>query len=263
MIQHEFFCSVLSDLIVKSCSLAETSRQGKPLFSSDWFLLCNMSGRLRLTFENESGDALDVRQGEAVFVSPYTAAKYRGEGKLCCMEFEGRFMRALAEDFRAVKTVKAGALSMGLIERLFQSTEEDERFLSLNCCSVILSVLSEAGNGSTQGGRKITNESVTDGIVNYFSENYDKSINIADVCREFGISLSSFNKLMIKRFGLSPRQYLINFRMSKAKELLKNTDNSVESVAHFVGYEYCGHFCNEFKKKVGLTPLEYRNKIYI
>lgn len=263
MIQHEFFCSVLSDLIVKACSLTETSRTGKPIFSPDWFLLCNMGGKLRIAFENENGDVLDVRQSEAVFIAPYTAAKYKGDGRICCIEFEGRFMRRLTEDFRAVNAMKPGTLSISLIERLFQSSETDERFLSLSCCSVILSVLSEMGSGSVRERRRITNESVTDRIVNYFSENYDKNINIADICRDFGISLSSFNKLMIKRFGVSPRQYLINFRMSKAKELLKNTDNSVESVARFVGYEYCGHFCNEFKKKVGLTPLEYRNKIYI
>ena len=38
---------------------------------------------------------------------------------------------------------------------------------------------------------------------------------------------------------------------------------SVEAISYLVGYEYCGHFCNEFKKNVGITPAEYRKKIYI
>lgn len=252
--------SVLSDLIVKSCTLADTARVGKPIFSSDWAFLYNMRGTMRIEFEDDSGATVSVPVGEGVFVVPYTAAKLYCECTLCHIEFESKFLHKLWGKGRAVKSVRPSRQTVNCIEALGEY-EYDERAFGLKCGGVLLFLLAEM-QGEAEKGFYGQHRSVA-GILRYMAENYDKNISIEGMCRDLSISLSACNKLMLKHYGVSPRQYLITYRLQKAKELLRNTDSSIESIARFVGYEYCGHFCNEFKRKVGLTPMEYRNKIYL
>ena len=52
--------------------------------------------------------------------------------------------------------------------------------------------------------------------------------------------------------------YLTNFRMEKAKELLIHTNEKIYRVAELTGYQNSQYFVTAFKKKMGITPAEYR-----
>jgi YesN/AraC family two-component response regulator len=55
--------------------------------------------------------------------------------------------------------------------------------------------------------------------------------------------------------------YLQKVRINNACRLLANTNNKIEEIAHFVGYSDTKFFNSIFKKVLGSTPREYRNKI--
>lgn len=66
-------------------------------------------------------------------------------------------------------------------------------------------------------------------------------------------------RLFKKHYGLTPRQYLIDKRIEKSKEQLKN-GMSVTETCFAVGFESLGSFSTLFKTKTGKSPSEFQNE---
>jgi AraC-like DNA-binding protein len=75
---------------------------------------------------------------------------------------------------------------------------------------------------------------------------------------ELGLSPSYFYQVFKEHTGLSPYQYRLQWQMSRAKELLHHSDVSVKQIAHAVMFHSVFQFSKTFKKKIGMTPSEYR-----
>ena len=76
-----------------------------------------------------------------------------------------------------------------------------------------------------------------------------------------GFNSSYFSSFFKKETGAGFADYLIQLRMEKAKELLKDTKDTVKEVCEKVGYSDVKHFTSMFRKYTGLKPGEYR-KLY-
>ncbi len=74
------------------------------------------------------------------------------------------------------------------------------------------------------------------------------------------ISYSKFRKLLKQYTGIAPGQYIQQMRMSRAKELLCNTDKQVKEIAWELGYDNPDYFVTVFRTTVGMTPTTFRNK---
>ena len=82
-------------------------------------------------------------------------------------------------------------------------------------------------------------------------------ITIKDVADYVGFDRSYFFKIFKQQIGVSPKEYLINQRMSKARSLMKDTEYSCYEICKMVGYEDYSNFSKTFKKRYGKTPREY------
>lgn len=80
---------------------------------------------------------------------------------------------------------------------------------------------------------------------------------LADMC---GISSSYLKQLFIRKFSLSPKQYILKRKMDYACELLLSGYYSVASVADSLSYENVYYFSRAFKKMTGTSPTEYQKK---
>ena len=78
------------------------------------------------------------------------------------------------------------------------------------------------------------------------------------------ISEVYFRKLFLAKFGITPRQYIIEARISSAKQLLAEGGLKINAVSEKCGFTNPYHFCRAFKEKVGVTPTEYmkQNRFY-
>lgn len=81
---------------------------------------------------------------------------------------------------------------------------------------------------------------------------------IGDMARAVNLSLSHFQMLYHRCFGISCYEDLMNARMTTAKAFLKARDLSVREIASLCGYESDTCFMRSFKKREGITPTEYR-----
>ncbi|MDO7896192.1 helix-turn-helix domain-containing protein [Pseudomonas citrulli] len=82
--------------------------------------------------------------------------------------------------------------------------------------------------------------------------------NLANLARIADLSEYHFSRVFKRATGLSPSQYFIRLRMSRARHLLLETDRSIIDIAMEVGYCSPSHFSQVFRREVGLTPSAYR-----
>lgn len=95
---------------------------------------------------------------------------------------------------------------------------------------------------------------------NYMEINYSNAIAIQEIAEQLQISTTHLGALFRKQEGVSPHQYLIDIRLQKASELMRLQDDKIGKIAFMVGYPDIYSFSKAFKKKFGLTPIEYRHK---
>lgn len=96
--------------------------------------------------------------------------------------------------------------------------------------------------------------------INFIAQHYQDDIGVADIAQSTGLNRSYFGKVFKVATGKTPQQYLIDYRMTKAAELLKLTALSVGEVGAAVGYPNQLHFSRAFKAANGLSPREWRKE---
>lgn len=102
---------------------------------------------------------------------------------------------------------------------------------------------------------------VIDSAKIYIQKNYNKDISLDEVSREVNISPYYFSKLFKDETGEGFVEYLTNIRIDKAKGLIADTDYSMKEICQMVGYTDPNYFSRAFKKKVGVTPTEYKETL--
>ncbi len=93
--------------------------------------------------------------------------------------------------------------------------------------------------------------------IEYFHKEYRSELSIREYARKCNISCCWFIRSFKKHTGTTPCQYLLDIRMNKAKELLKNGTFNISETAEFVGYDNPLYFSRIFKKNMGMSPREY------
>ena len=96
-------------------------------------------------------------------------------------------------------------------------------------------------------------------IMNYIQANY-QSITLAELAEHFHLSEQYVSKYVHEKSGKTFGELVTNVRLKKAKTLLRNGNMTIENVASAVGYPNVEHFNRTFKKKMGMTPVQYRNE---
>lgn len=89
--------------------------------------------------------------------------------------------------------------------------------------------------------------------------NYKNKVRSEEIAKMVNMSYSRFRKLFKEYTGFSPAQYVLSLRLQKSKELLTNTNLTAQEISFIVGFENSDYFNSIFRKKVGMTPIRYRN----
>jgi len=103
------------------------------------------------------------------------------------------------------------------------------------------------------------NDPVTEAIITYLENEYSYSITNKSIADYTGYSISYQNEIFKNTFGLTPLQYLTEYRLRKAKYLLvTRKDLQVQEIAELVGFPDVSRFIHLFKNYNNLTPAKYR-----
>ena len=131
------------------------------------------------------------------------------------------------------------------------SFSESNRLAVLGVFYEILSRLSSEDKNSA---------GVLNPALEYIAENFcSQEISNTAIAEYANISEVYFRKLFREKYHTTPRQYILEMRVKKAKQLLAETRQSVADISVLCGFSGVYHFCRAFKQRVGLTPTEYRS----
>ena len=95
-------------------------------------------------------------------------------------------------------------------------------------------------------------------ILDYMAINCDKNFTLDEISSKFFISKNTLIYNFNKHVGRSPMDYLLTVRLNKAKQLLAVTLKSISKISEECGFSSANYFGLIFKKKTGVSPLEYR-----
>ena len=94
--------------------------------------------------------------------------------------------------------------------------------------------------------------------VTYIRNHYAAGLTVEELAGYLGVNRSYFYTLFKNKLQLSPKEFLTKFRISRAREQLILTEESVENIAVACGYHSTLVFTKNFKQETGMTPTEFR-----
>ncbi len=97
-------------------------------------------------------------------------------------------------------------------------------------------------------------------VVDYIQEHYYEKTTISQLARIGTTNTKALSKQFVKYFGVNPLGYITNLRLQKAQTLLLQTNHKINEIALSVGFNDPLYFSNVFRKAIGVSPREFRNK---
>jgi AraC-like DNA-binding protein len=161
-------------------------------------------------------------------------------------------------------TRQGAALDYALMDRIAASRDRLEMRQSF---TTLLYRLCGAGGAAAEGAASGSGASGEpagkargriEKFLAYISDNYmDKDMSLEKLAEHFGYSNRFVSRLIKDETGRSYKDYLIELRIQKARELLLEDGITVTEVCERVGFAYLPHFIQTFRRITGFTPGKY------
>lgn len=101
---------------------------------------------------------------------------------------------------------------------------------------------------------------IAEETISYMNQHFAEDISVPWLADKAGLSQYHFIRSFKKETGFTPHEYIIYTRINAAKYLLKNTELPIKEICRQTGFSCESVFCNAFKQRLHLTPIQYRKK---
>lgn len=100
-------------------------------------------------------------------------------------------------------------------------------------------------------------------MIAYLNEHYNEKVSLSDLSQIAFLCPEECTRFFKKITGKTIFQYLIQYRIEKSQEFLRNTDMSIAEIASHTGFSTQSYFSVCFQKQTGLTPNQYRKSFLL
>jgi len=104
--------------------------------------------------------------------------------------------------------------------------------------------------------------SFADRVQEYLEANCHRILKVEDAATHLYMSKSQFSRRMRQEVGMTFIELLTQFRVERAKQMLRDTNLTSVGIAHSIGFLSFTHFHAVFRSVVGCTPMEYRRQAH-
>jgi len=212
------------------------------------------------------GRDFTVREGQIFVIFPWTVIKYEADLKtpwsyswvnFYGSEAEEVFSRIGISPREPIYSVKNGAEIHEVMRGMPRERgAEIEKNLDFSSRLYELMSLLLKNTDSTERGENL----YLTAAKRYIRSHYFEDITVEQISARVGISRKYLFSIFKSDLGVSPKDYMVSYRMKRAAELLENGDLRVGDVAYSVGYKDPLTFSKMFKLKMGVSPTEYRRE---
>ncbi|MGB6178826.1 AraC family transcriptional regulator [Carnobacterium sp.] len=147
-------------------------------------------------------------------------------------------------------------------KNVFNFSEEDKPYSALGEAYQVIDLLSSQYK-EEMVHRLSEAEKYVEKSINLIQQDYtNPNFTIEYLSNTIKIERTYLFRLFKKYKSISPKTYLIQYRLNKSAELLKKTSYSIEEIAYLVGFNYPSHFSRQFSIYKGMSPSNYRSQFY-
>ena len=226
----------------------------------DYYLMYLVEGSLSLTLD---GEELDFSAGDFAIFPPYYPLRYekKKEDRLVyyLMHFSGtdveRFLSGIGFDKLPIK------LTVGTVKEvteefleLFDIYAKNPPYIQEIVATGLQKILIQLSLKNV----KEDEESAPWRAVCYIKRNLTEKISVPQLAEIEGLSESRFYAVFKEKIGSTPIEYINSLRIERACNLLSSTLMSVGEIGSNCGFDDTFYFSKTFKKKMGVTPTQYR-----
>ncbi len=211
------------------------------------------------------GREIKVYPGQVLFINCYERHEYgsREGAQVLWAHFDGRlasdFFDAVVEErgnvITSLRETEIKSLLESIIFGLSGKRKETEGEYSVYL-HLLMNILMTSEGKDTAGETDPFKK-----VVTYINEHFSEDISLNSLAEMIHLSPYYFVRAFKKKVGMTPHQFLIETRIASAKYYLASTNTGIVEVAQMAGFKDESAFCSSFKKRTGMTPLEYRNGI--
>lgn len=142
-----------------------------------------------------------------------------------------------------------------------QETLPPENLLELKFKELVLSLLFENKNKRLLAYLRNLGDKKFSSLEDVVRNNYTFNLTLTDYANLACMSVPTFKREFKKIFNESPARWVMTRRLHLAAELLENTKLTIGDITFECGFENQTHFSRIFKKKMGVSPLQFRMKL--
>ena len=98
-------------------------------------------------------------------------------------------------------------------------------------------------------------------VIDYIQSNLEYDLSLAQLAKVAHVSSHHFGKLFKQSMGVTPHQYVLKYRIERAKKLLRDRKLTLTEISLATGFCHQSHFTNTFRRCTTLTPRQYRDRL--
>ncbi|MDQ0225809.1 AraC family transcriptional regulator [Metabacillus niabensis] len=217
------------------------------------------------------GKKYHLKEGDFFFIEPNKVIKYEADNQMPWSTYWIGFRGSLIKDYIRRTSIsrfnpifnieKAGQIKDKLSEIIEISMIKEDNDLLLNAKLLeILYLLTNLFPNIKEKNAERNGNMLFVLALQFIRNNFETDIQISEIANSLAIDRTYLHRLFKKELGVSPKEYLTECRIRKAKDLLKTTDLPISTVAKSSGYEDTQQFSKVFKHQTTYTPTQYRNQ---
>lgn len=148
------------------------------------------------------------------------------------------------------------------IETVFRNMQmiDDNDEITQRCLLEELMIRLFRTNSKMQAGACASRTELVSNICQRLEKEYNKDLSLAEIAKEYGISISYLAHLFKNTTGVPIMRYLLNCRITAAKSLLTQTVTPIKEITEKCGFKDSSNFGRTFKNETGYSPKQYRQQ---
>ncbi len=203
------------------------------------------------------GKELTVSGGEVVYSTGDIVLNASEECVLSGINIDGIIAQKFCKEYSGA-FVTSGIFAPFLPQQITQIAANYSSMSESYLCNIAFEIINTLNSSDK---KSVVASKIIAQAVNLIKKNYSRNYGVEELAEDLGVSKSHLVREFYKYTGITPGKYLSNVRIEAVKQLLVESNLSLNVIAMKTGFSGDNYLCKAFKKATGETPVSYRTKI--